>query len=373
MADLENLIVRIQKRMLEGGYQNETAVREAVVLPVLGALGWDVLDPDVIRREFGLSGRRVDYALCPAKRTPAIFIEVKAANQTPGGDRQLFEYAFHAGIPMAVLTDGKEWNFYLPGEQGSYDERRFYKLDIGERDEVECRERFTRYLDFSRVKDGQAIIDARSDYHQATKTRIAAESIPKAWNELSSEPDELLIELIAERTESISGFRPDVEEIERFLIKLASQSLASAAKFGIPSQPARAIIQETAASRARTAAPSGERHIEFEILGVKQSAKNAKEAMIAILRSLASHAPDFWEKLAQHARSRTRNHVAQSREAVYPNRPDLAESALEIAPGWWIGVNIANREKDRIIKAACHCANLKFGRDVRISFPNLVA
>ena len=35
---------------------------------------------------------------------------------------------------MAILTDGQEWSFYLPGEQGRYDERRVYKPDLLERE-----------------------------------------------------------------------------------------------------------------------------------------------------------------------------------------------------------------------------------------------
>ena len=31
-----------------------------------------------------------------------------------GADRQLFEYAFHEGVPMAVLTDGQELEFLSP-------------------------------------------------------------------------------------------------------------------------------------------------------------------------------------------------------------------------------------------------------------------
>ncbi len=34
---------------------------------------------------------------------------------------------------MAILCDGREWSFYLPGEHGSYEDRRVYKLDLLER------------------------------------------------------------------------------------------------------------------------------------------------------------------------------------------------------------------------------------------------
>ena len=37
----------------------------------------------------------------------------------------------------------------------------------------------------------------------------------------------------------------------------------------------------------------------------------------------------------------------------YPERPDLACHAKEIGLGWFIGCNIANREKKKILRAAC--------------------
>jgi len=46
---------------------------------------------------------------------------------------------------------------------------------------------------------------------------VLEETLPEAWNKLISEPDSLLIDLLAETTEKISGFKPDVNEATRFL------------------------------------------------------------------------------------------------------------------------------------------------------------
>ncbi len=58
---------------------------------------------------------RVDYALSTAPPHVDLFIEVKALNHFIGADHQLFNYAYHEGIQFAVLTDGREWNFFVPG------------------------------------------------------------------------------------------------------------------------------------------------------------------------------------------------------------------------------------------------------------------
>lgn len=95
-------------------------------------------------------------------------------------------------------------------------------------------------------------------------------------------------------------------------------------------------------------------------------ASDATEAMINILRDLARYDDDFFPKLAEKVRGRKRNHVARSRSEVYPGRSDLMRYVKEIGPGWFIGCNIANREKKKILRAACEVMGLNFGRDLKI-------
>src|SRR5208283_1614470 len=124
---LAKLATLLQSAQFQGG---EQAIRETVVLQVLQSLGWEIFDPVKVIREFSMSGRRVDYALSASPPKIDLFIETKALGNSVGADKQLFEYAYHEGFQFAVLTDGREWNFFVPGEQGSYDERRVQKLDL---------------------------------------------------------------------------------------------------------------------------------------------------------------------------------------------------------------------------------------------------
>lgn len=359
---MDSLITKIKDRISSGQYQGETAVREAIVLPVLQILGWDIFDPNSVIREYTLGSRRVDYALSSAPPRKDIFIEVKAVGLASGADRQLFEYAFHEGIPFAVLTDGREWNFFLPGEQGSYDERRVQKLDLSERSPGDATETFQKYLQYSRVRSGEAIDSARADYKNISKRKVAANEIPKAWHELISEPDELLIDLIAEKAESLCGFRPAPEDVEAFLI-----SAPTGASSPIRVTPIR---RETTPTPTLSQQPISERGIGYSVFGQARSANNAIEALIDILKTLAQRNPQFLEKVAPTVRGRTRNHIAKTRDSVYPRKPELSEYTTELAPGWWLGTNIANRDKMRIISKACEVEGLTLGRDIVISLPN---
>jgi predicted type IV restriction endonuclease len=166
-----DLIERIRERLAQGAYVNEAAISHGVVTPILNALGWDSADPTQIVPEYALPGGRVDFALFGLGHRPGVFIEVKGIGRAMDGDRQLFEYAFHKGVPLCVLTDGREWSFYVPGGQGSYEDRRVYRLQLDDREPEECSRVLNRYLARDRVRDHSAFEDAQSDYRDAAGHR----------------------------------------------------------------------------------------------------------------------------------------------------------------------------------------------------------
>lgn len=103
---LQEHIEQIRAGIRTGRFANEAAVSQGIVLRLLQALDWPTYDTQVVCPEHSLSGRRVDFALCHPANRPVAFVEVKQIGQGDGAERQLFEYAFHEGIPLAILTDG---------------------------------------------------------------------------------------------------------------------------------------------------------------------------------------------------------------------------------------------------------------------------
>ena len=290
MNELEPTIDMIVGNIRAQKFANETAVREAIVMPILAALGWEIVDPDIVSREYKIGDRRVDYGLIAVGTTPMIIVEVKAIGQISGGDKQLFEYAFHEGVPMAVLSNGHEWSFYLPGEHGSYEDRRVYKLDLLERDLGEACEIFRRYLEFERVKSGKAMEAARNDYRNASQKRQAEDAIPRAWQDIIKEPDELFIELLVEKTESICGFRPEVEQIEKFIVgTLIEKPIPLSDR--VPSSPKPPTeLPPTDGGTAISPKKLGRREISYRLFG---AARTAKDALIDILREMARRDREF--------------------------------------------------------------------------------
>ncbi|MGH2536131.1 MAG: type I restriction endonuclease [Candidatus Promineifilaceae bacterium] len=174
-------IQAIRQQIEADSFKSEAAVCQGIVLRVLHALSWPTYETQVVIPEYPSQGRRIDFALCHPPGKAIVFIEVKRMGQGEGAERQLFEYAFHLGVPLVILTDGQEWQFFLPAGQGSYSERRVYKLDIVEREVDESVSRFQRYLEYSAVVSGAAMRAAQEDYSNVARHRRIQETLPSAW------------------------------------------------------------------------------------------------------------------------------------------------------------------------------------------------
>lgn len=87
----------------------------------------------------------------------------------------------------------------------------------------------------------------------------------------------------------------------------------------------------------------------------------AIDALAQDLRALAGSAHDeFFSSLAPKVMGRERFHIARSRVDVYPLRPNLAlQNTVRLVDGWYLGTNIANREKLKILRVACELKGLQ--------------
>ncbi|MFN3288090.1 MAG: hypothetical protein ACK40H_06540 [Sphingomonadaceae bacterium] len=269
-----------------------------------------------------------------------------------------------------MLTDGRDWNVYLPAEQGSYDDRRVHRLLIDERPVADCIRVLRRYLEAGRVRSGAAHEEARRDYRDAMRRRLAQQALPRAWGELLAGPEELLVELLADRAEGLCGSRPDAEAVAAFLRERAgpggaagprgapngasgrpSAPVAPASPAPAPSPATPGHAKDRPAGAGAPDLPGTGRAVRWTIAGEQRESPNAGAAMVEILRLLVARDPSPLPRLAEAVRGRTRNHIARTPAEVYPERPDIARCA-EISAGWVVGMNIANREKRRILLAA---------------------
>ena len=363
---LDQQILEIRDAIRAGRFVNEAAVCNGIVMPLLYALEWPIFDPQIVAPQFTLEGRRVDYALCHPRNRAVVFVEVKQTGKSEGADRQLFEYAFHTGVPMALLTDGQEWHFYLPAEQGHYQDRRVYKLDLVERDVEECVHLFRRYLSYPAVCSGEAVANARNDYQSVRRRREAEDALPHAWKELVGEPSEVLIELLADQVENLCGYRPEPDTVARFL----SEKISLTSPIASP-PPQRPRPRSPQPEEVRASPPAGVGEMTrtgFELRGRFVPARNGRDVLIQVLQEFGRADASFLQRFAALPKhGKRRRWVASDRKDLYPGRPDLArDHSYELSPGWWAGTNYGVAQMTQIIERACEVAGVSFGRDLRI-------
>lgn len=350
---LANHIEKVREGLRVGRFTSEAAVSQGILLPALHGLGWPVFDTSIVIPEFSVEGRRVDYALCHPENRPSVFVEVKKVGLSEGADRQLFEYAFHLGVPMAILTDGQEWSFYLPGEQGRYDERRVYKLDLLERDIPEAESRLERYLSYNNVCSSAALKAARSDYQNVARSRVIEENLPKAWIALLKEQDSLLLDLLAEKVEDLCGYKPDLDVCSQFLERQGqSDQYTGNYKLEKPG---------TRITRTRTVD-----NFIFVFKGKEFPVGSAREVMTRIFQLLAQEDSGFLDRFASRKHGKKRRYLARDKRDLYPGRPDLSEQhSVEVVSGWWLGTNYSRRNIQEIIELALEVAGPQLRNSIK--------
>ena len=263
-------------------FLSEEATKQAVILRMLASLGWDQFNPDEIVPEYSVSGKRVDYAL-RYNNSNKVFIEVKkVGEELEKHQEQLLNYAFKEGVRLAVLTNGISWWFYLPLREGSWEQRKFYTIEIYDQDANDITSKFVDFLSKENAISGEYIKNAEKVYKSRQKQYLIKESLPKAWDKITKEPDELLVELLAETTEKLCGYKPDSEAVEHFLESIATGRI-------VPPTPTT-----THRKPYKTKIYTGKSIDYFEFRGRRHSANSWKDMLIQICKIvLTTHRKNF--------------------------------------------------------------------------------
>ncbi len=134
---LREISARIPK--LREHLKTEEATKNALVLPFISALGYDIFDPTEVNPEFVADvgtkkGEKVDYAIlsgdCPI---PLMLIECKFvdANLDNEDPTQLYRYFAAAHTRLAVLTNGINYRFYSDLEDANVmDKKPFFEFNM---------------------------------------------------------------------------------------------------------------------------------------------------------------------------------------------------------------------------------------------------
>jgi len=265
---------------------DESAIKQAVILKMLNCLGWDTYNVDEVKPEYSVSGKRVDFSLRIDNQNK-VFLEVKR----PGEDldnhqEQLLQYSFQEGVKMAILTNGITWHFYLPLNEGSWEQRRFYTIDVLQQNSDDTASKFADFLSRENTKTSRSIENAQKVYSNQKKTVVLQEAILKAWNSIVEEANDLLLDLLSETTEKICGFKPDAEFIEQFLAINKSSLLLSR---GYRSESSFRTTTSTTVGGNYT----GKSPHSFSFQGSKYEVRSWKELLMKFCKVILNKRSDF--------------------------------------------------------------------------------
>lgn len=298
---------------------DEAKVKNAIILNLLFKLGWNVFNANEVAPEYNVGSGKVDYALI-GPSNPNVFIEVKRPTENlETHQQQLLDYCFQIGVKLSVLTNGFTWWFYLPLQEGSWAQRRFYTIDLKQQASDAVADKLNIYLSKENVRTGQAYNHAKKTCESEKKRAIVQETLPKAWGKLVSEPDELLLDLISQTTEQMCGFRPEVDDIAGFIHQLATTNPPEN-----PIRP-RPFQRPQSPSTNPTTSDLNEDYINkkincFHFFNIKYSPRNWIELLeIVAIKLYSNHTAEF-DKCLELRGTRMRYFSKNKDELVVPKK-----------------------------------------------------
>lgn len=140
MTELATKLVELQKRSLEHRevLLTEEAAKNALVMPFLQALGYDVFNPAEVIPEFTADvgtkkGEKVDYAIVNSgKITMLVECKPSSVELNINHAAQLFRYFSVTEARLAILTNGVVYQFYSDVEKpNKMDENPFFTFSMG--------------------------------------------------------------------------------------------------------------------------------------------------------------------------------------------------------------------------------------------------
>ncbi|GHV36217.1 hypothetical protein FACS1894187_10410 [Synergistales bacterium] len=147
--ELIDTIQQLAKLYVErkAAIQTEEATKNALIMPFISALGYNVFDPSEVVPEFvadvgSKKGEKVDYAILKDGK-PIMLIEAKWCGDTldVSKEGQLLRYFNVTPASVGILTNGHEYRFYTDLDQENImDQRPFLQFDIAEINEQTVRE-----------------------------------------------------------------------------------------------------------------------------------------------------------------------------------------------------------------------------------------
>ena len=289
--------IRTIKNMPEPANEREVEIK--VVYPLITDLGWDPVSQIEWERRIGPKPYMfVDMALSKKRSNrPIALVEAKAVGQDLEHHlNQLLTYAFHETANMVIITNGYEWWFYLPREEGSIDDRRFASISIKDDHLDTIVDTFIKFLSEDNVISGRAFSQGKHVLKSLLEYNTVIDSMPDIWEKIIDEPAPELIKLVADKVKKSTGIMPTDKLV---ISTIKGEAITEKMAVG---EPNRRVI----AAKPSKLVWYGTDHLIY-------SYKNMVETVLDIVSMNSPEAlnPGRWKRVARTFTDMTKSHYVK--------------------------------------------------------------
>ncbi|MGH7256049.1 MAG: hypothetical protein ACREI3_09760 [Nitrospirales bacterium] len=234
---------------------DESATKQALILPLLQMLGWNTADIDEVTPDWETASEVVSYAL-QVTGHPAVLMFVQPAREPLDAHPTPFlTLCLQQETRLAVATNGVAWWVYALTAEGPRRARLVHAINVKHQQSSEVVTILHSVLSKRAVASGAAFQHADALCHSRERTQWLQQAMASVWNRLLTEPSDELVALLGQHTQDLCGVRPAPKDILVFLTTHQPKLLLprSPAVGGRGSKPAPQSAVP-AARRARTAA-----------------------------------------------------------------------------------------------------------------------
>lgn len=329
-AELKDILGRIRESAAKykGRGITEQDTKNALIEPVLAALGWPKEDLDRVRAEYRPTSKYnpVDYALLTGGR-PVMFVEAKALDVSIDEHRfivQVLSYANVAGVDWALITNGYQWDLYSVFARVDAAQKRFFTTNVEATDFIEWMswltpgflegnglERFWRLVVAERrVKDAITdLLRSRDDglvQLLAGKTALAATDVALALQSLQFQFDgpsmNVRAELLSEDGAPSTASKPAIGRTELPMPPSAEPERrpTTSVQPAAPSRPAASGPTRRRSNRSADLLPPpppGRRPRLLRIGSTTMEVSNWKDLWLKVIHYIHQHAPERYDQL----------------------------------------------------------------------------
>jgi hypothetical protein len=159
----------------------------------------------------------VDFALKHQDSIKAFLSVKKDLNNFKEYIEMLLNWSVQCNVKLTIYTNGLSWWFFLPLIEGSIDDKIFCMIDT-QKEKIEVADKkFSDFLLKKSIVSDSATKLAEDICNKRKEAMLINEHLPKAWEKIMNEPDKWLVDVISEVTESLCGYKPDIERVKEFV------------------------------------------------------------------------------------------------------------------------------------------------------------